>query len=339
MAKDYYDTLGVSRTATPDEIKAAYRKLARKYHPDVNKEAGAQKQFTEVQQAYDVLSDEQKRKLYDQFGTAAFESGGPAAGGRAGGPQRGPHYSWTNVGGPGGGPGFGVDMDEEDMSSVFDAIFGNRGSPFGGGGGGGGGSARSGRARAKPRQEPSEVRQDITVDFMTAAKGGVQKLRNSEEGGKSRSIEVTIPAGTEEGSQLRVRAGAGPGRDLILRVHVAGHELFRRGEGETAGKGLDLTLELPLTIAEATLGATVLVPTLDRPLELQVPPGTASGKKLRLRARGIHDAEGRQGDLYAVIKIVPPRGDGLTADQQRVLREIASESPGVRSGPGWPAST
>jgi curved DNA-binding protein len=339
MARDYYDTLGVSRTATPDEIRAAYRKLARKYHPDVNKDAGAPAKFTEVQQAYDVLSDEQKRKLYDQFGTAAFESGGPGAGGpNAGAQQRGPHYSWSNVGGPGGGPGFGVSMDEEDMSSVFDAIFGGRGgSPFGGGGGAGG-AARPGRTRARA-QQPAEVRQDVTIDFMTAAKGGVQKLRISEEGGKQRTIEVSIPAGSEEGSQLRVRAGAGPGRDLILRLHIAGHELFRRGEGESAGKGLDLTLDLPLTISEATLGATVLVPTLDRPLELQVPPGTASGKKLRLKARGIHDAEGRQGDLYAVIRIVPPRGDSLTADQQQVLREIGAETPGVRAGPGWPRST
>lgn len=336
MARDYYDTLGVSKAATPDEIKAAYRKLARKYHPDVNKEAGAQAKFTEVQQAYDVLSDEQKRKLYDQFGSAAFESGGPGAGGpHPGAAQRGPHYSWSNVGGPGGGPGFGVSMDEEDMSSVFDAIFGGRGgSPFGGGG-----AARPGRTRAKARQEPAEVRQDVTIDFMTAAKGGVQKLRISEEGGKQRTIEVSIPAGSEEGSQLRVRAGAGQGRDLILRLHIAGHELFRRGEGESAGKGLDLTLDLPLTISEATLGATVLVPTLDRPLELQVPPGTASGKKLRLKGRGINDAEGRQGDLYAVIRIVPPRGDSLTGDQQRVLREIGSETPGVRAGPGWPGST
>jgi curved DNA-binding protein len=333
MARDYYEILGVSRTATPEQIKAAYRKLARKYHPDVNKEPGAQQKFTEVQQAYDVLSDEQKRKLYDQFGTAAFEGGGPGPGHP--GHARTAHYSWSNVGGPGGGPGFGINLDDDDMSSVFEAIFGGRGSPFTGGGPG-----RAGRQRTRARTpEAVEVRQDITVDFMTAALGGTQRLRVTDEGGRARSIEVRIPRAAEEGSQLRIRDGAGNGRDLILRVHIAPHEIFRRGEGETAGKGLDLTLDLPLTIAEATLGATVLVPTLDRPVELQVPPGTASGKKLRLRARGIHDAEGRQGDLYAVVRIIPPKGDALTPEQQRILREIGANMTGVRSGPGWPSGS
>ncbi|HYE62256.1 MAG TPA: DnaJ C-terminal domain-containing protein [Phycisphaerales bacterium] len=351
MAKDYYDILGVGRGASADEIKSAYRKLARKYHPDVNKDAEAQKRFTEVQQAYDVLSDEQKRKLYDQFGAAAFESGGPgtAAGQqqrtRGGGGGGGAHYTWSNVGGPGGGPGFGFDPDTEDMSSIFESIFGGRGgSPFGGGGGGGGaaggGRTRS-RSRGGPGEEyarpaPDEVRQDVTIDFMTAAKGGVQKLRVTEDG-KSRTIEVSIPSGAEEGQQLRVRGGAG-GRDLILRLHIGTHELFRRGEGEQAGKGLDLTLELPLTIAEATLGATVSVPTLTGPVDLQVPPGTASGKKLRLRGRGIHDPQGRHGDLYTVIRIVPPKGGDLTPEQREVLAEIARVTPPVRRGDGWPAS-
>jgi DnaJ-class molecular chaperone len=341
---DYYQTLGVTKSATADEIKSAYRKLARKYHPDVNKEPSAQKKFTEVQQAYDVLSDDQKRKLYDQFGSAAFESGGP---GTAAGQQRpsgagagaGPHYSWSNVGGPGGGPGFGADFDVDDTSSIFEAIFGNRS-------GMGGGARPGGRSRARTRAgsaddfggpaEPSEVRQEITIDFMTAAKGGSQKLRVTDDG-KPRTIEVTIPAGTEENSQLRVRNAVG-GRDLILRLHVAPHELFRRGEGETAGKGLDLSLDLPLTIAEATLGASVAVPTLTSPIEISVPPGTPSGRKIRLRGKGIHDPQGRQGDLYAVIKIVPPKGDGLMEPQKDELRRIAANTPPVRTGPYWPTS-
>jgi DnaJ-class molecular chaperone len=178
------------------------------------------------------------------------------------------------------------------------------------------------------------VRQDVTIDFMTAAKGGTQKLRITEDG-KSRTIEVTIPSGAEEGSQMRVRGGAG-GRDVILRIHIAPHELFRRGEGENAGKGLDLLLELPLTIAEATLGAVVPVPTLTGPVELQIPPGTASGRKLRLKARGIHDPQGRHGDLYAVIKIVPPNGAELTQDQRDLLKEIAVSAHNVREGGGWP---
>jgi len=113
--------------------------------------------------------------------------------------------------------------------------------------------------------------------------------------------------------------------------------LFRRGAGESAGKGLDLTLDLPLTIAEATLGATVSVPTLTGPVELQVPPGTASGRKLRLRGRGIHDPEGRQGDLYAVIKIVPPNGAELTPEQRQMLGEVGAATPNVRQGGPWTA--
>src|SRR5215831_4746112 len=280
MARDYYEVLGVAKTASADEIRAAYRKLARKYHPDVNKAPEAQKKFTEMQHAYDVLSDEQKRKTYDQFGPAAFETGGAAsaAGRAAGGAGRGPHYTWTNVGGAGGqGYGFeGMDIDADDVGSVFEAIFGGRGgeTAFGGRGG------KAGRGRAKAADEDSEpeaVRADISVAFLTAARGGVEKVRIGD-GGKTRTVEVTIPAGTEEGTQMRVR-GVGAGqRDVILRVHVGSHPLLRRGEFTEVGKGLDLYLDLPLNVAEATVGATVPVPTLTGPVELQVPPGTPSGK-------------------------------------------------------------
>ncbi len=339
MAKDYYEILGVTKTATADEIKSAYRKLARKYHPDVNKDAGAQKKFTEVQHAYDILSEDSKRKLYDQFGSAAFEAGGPgtAAGqqqpGRARPGQQGGHYGWSNVGGPrSDDSGFGVDFTSDDAGSVFEAIFGGaegnrRGSPFGGNKG----RARGRAAYAEP--EPEEVRQDITVDFLLAARGGTQRVRVSE-GGKAKTIDVTIAPGTEEGAQLRIRGAAG-GRDLILRIRLGAHDVFRRGEGVDAGKGLDLSLDLPLTIAEATLGGVVPVPTLTGMVELHVPPGAASGKKLRLRARGIHDAQGRQGDLYANIKIIPPSADALSEEQRKALEAIAATSPSVRTGPTW----
>lgn len=339
MAKDYYDLLGVSKSASADDIKSSYRKLARKYHPDVNKEKGAQQKFTEVQHAYDILSDDGKRKLYDQFGAAAFESGGPgtAAGqqprGSRGAPGQG-HYSWSNVGGSPGAGGFGADFEMDDAGSVFDAIFGGRGgSPFGGGGGGGGRRAKA-RSRAGDDDEAGTARSEITVDFLTAARGGTQRLRVGE-GSKAKTIDVTIAAGTEDGAQLRVRNGTADGRDLILKVKVSPHELFRRGEGPDTGKGLDLTLDLPLTIAEATLGATVSVPTLSAPVETQVPPGTASGKKLRLRAKGIHDPQGRHGDLYAVIRIVPPKGDALTPQQRETLEDIAAVQPNPRSGAAW----
>jgi DnaJ-class molecular chaperone len=137
---------------------------------------------------------------------------------------------------------------------------------------------------------------------------------------------------------MRVR-GVGAGqRDVILRVHVGSHPLLRRGEFMEAGKGLDLYLDLPLTIAEATTGATVPVPTLTGPVELQVPPGTPSGKKLRLRGRGIHDPQGRQGDLYAVVKIVPPPGTELTDLEREELRKMAGRFLSPRTGPGWSGS-
>jgi len=354
-SRDYYEVLGVAKGASADEIRAGYRKLARQYHPDVNKAADATKRFTEVQQAYDVLSDDAKRKLYDQFGAAAFEAGPAPAGGRSDGNGRsGPHYSWGNVGAPGGsgkaGGGFnmnGVDLDAEDIGSVFEAIFGAGGAAGGGGGrdadlGGGrpaGRSPRSGRSGSRGRatridpEPPPDVRHEVRVDFTTVARGGVERLKLSD-GGKTQTIEVTIPQGIDDGAQLRVR-GAASGRDLILTVRVTPHPLLRRGALEETGKGLDLYLDLPLTIAEATLGAIVAVPTPDGSADLPIPPSTGSGRKLRLRAKGLRDAEGRQGDFYAVIKIVPPTGE-IGVEDAQILRRIAALGPAPRTGAGWP---
>lgn len=331
--RDYYEVLGVSKSATQDEIRKAYRKLARQYHPDVNKSADAQAKFTEVQTAYDVLSDEAKRRQYDQFGHAA-EGGGPA-GGRAGARQG--HYTWTNVGGA-GGPG--PDIDFEDIGSMFEAFFGARSQGFGGSGGPGPRAAgrRARAARATPA--PEEVHSELRIGFMTAARGGEERVRINRDG-QSRTIEVRIPKGIEEGAKLRIRnAGAGAGEaapDLILTVRIEPHPLFRRGEGTEAGKGLDLYLDLPLTIAEATLGASVEVPTLTGSVELTIPPGTASGSRLRMRGRGIEDARGRKGDLYAVVKIVPPDGRRLTDTERAALGKMVAASPNPRSGPWWPS--
>jgi curved DNA-binding protein len=181
------------------------------------------------------------------------------------------------------------------------------------------------------------VRHDIQIPFMTAAKGGVERVRLSD-GAKTRTIEVTIKAGTEEGTQLRVRGEGGGQRDLILRVHVLPHPLLRRGEHAETGKGLDLYLDLPLTMTEAALGAVVPVPTLSGPVELQVPPGTQSGKRLRLRSQGIHDPQGRQGDLYAVIKIVPLPPNDLTDEDRVALQRMGERQVSPRSGPGWGGS-
>lgn len=321
-AKDFYDILGIGRTASADEIKAAYRKLARTLHPDVNKAPDAAKRFAEVQEAYDVLADPEKRKLYDQYGHAGVKAG--AAGAAAGQP-------WGQTGG-----GMHYDLDPEDLGSMFDAFFGGRNS----GVGFGGGAARGGRTKARPSPRAAEHHHEISVSFLTAARGGTESLRISTDG-KSRTVDVKIPAGVPDGGQLRVRNSGSGDRsepDLILTVRVGAHEFFRRGEGAEAGKGLDIYLDLPLTIAEATLGAVVTVPTLSDSVQLSVPAGTASGKKLRLKGRGITDAQGRVGDLFAVVQIVPPSGT-LTQELREALTRICEKEPSPRAGRAQRAGT
>lgn len=326
MAKrDYYDVLGVSRSATADEIKKAHRKLALKFHPDRNKEADAAKKFAEIQEAYDVLSDETKRRNYDQFGHDAPNFAGAGRAPRGGG---GTHTSWA-------GPD-GTEFDAEDLSSMFETFFGGR-SGFGDTmrGGPGGGS----RGRAKP-QRRADLEHNVEIPFVLAATGGTHQLRVSRDG-QVKTIEVTIPAGINDGSQLRIRGAGQPATrgheatDLILTVKVQPHDVFWRGEGANAGKGLDVFLNLPLALGEAALGATVNVPTLSGDVELMIPAGTASGKKLRLKGKGIKASGGEVGDLYAIIQIVPPAPSGLTDGQRAVLEELAKSQPSPRLGPGW----
>jgi DnaJ-class molecular chaperone len=323
--RDLYDILGVSRTASADEIKSAYRKLARKFHPDVNKSADAAEKFKEVQDAYDTLSDPQKRRDYDQFGHAGAPRGGGSGGQR---------YTWSGAGQP------GAEVDMEDLSSVFETFFGGRGGDGGMGGFGGGASGPfSGRRPKASRRDttPPEVTHDLTIDFMTAVRGGTETIR-LDTGGQTKTIDVTIPKGVREGARLRVKgavtAGPGRARDLILTIHVGHHHLFRRGDTE-GGSSADLYLTLPLSISEATLGATVTVPTLDKPVDLTVPPGTPSGAKLRLRGKGVEEGT-TTGDLYAVVKIVPPDGRRLNDQDRAALTRIAADGPGVRAASGWP---
>ncbi|MBS0195862.1 MAG: DnaJ domain-containing protein [Planctomycetes bacterium] len=329
-SRDYYEVLGITKKATADEIRSAYRKLVRQYHPDVNKAPDAQKKFTEIQHAYDVLSDDKKRPLYDQFGPAAFETGSAQeAAQRAGSRGSGPHYSWSNVGGaPRGDPGF----DPDDLASVFESVFGGAGASAQWPGDTNSKSKRRGgrRPRTSAEATPEPVHRDLDVDFLTAARGGTQTLRLSE-GGAARTIELTIPRAIETGTQMRVRADARGGSDIVFTIRVQPHKFFRRGEFEHTGKGLDLYLDLPLTIAEATLGASVPVPTLDAQVEVTIPPGTPSGRKLRLRGKGLRGDKGQDGDLFVVVRIVPPTGATLSATEASVLRDIAS-----RGGPCRP---
>lgn len=334
--RDLYDVLGITRSASAEEIKSAYRKLARQYHPDVNKAKDASVKFNEVQEAYEVLSDAEKRKMYDQFGHAgvgaqAGHGSGPYSGQRwppsAGG--EGGTYTWSNIGGrpsgAGGSAGAGGDFD---MGSIFEEIFGGAGGSEGRSGG------RPFGARAKARSKNArgrDITHDITVDFLTAARGGTETLR-VDRGGSSQTIDVTIPAGIADGTKLRVRgagapsSGTGGAGDLILTVSVGSHPVFRRD-------GLDILLDLPLTIAEASLGKTLSVPTLAGRAEVTIPAGTSSGQKLRLRGQGIKTGGGETGDLYVVAKIVAPKSLG-DADKD-MLRKLGEKLPSPRSGPEW----
>lgn len=339
--RDYYDILGVGRGASADDIRSAYRKLARKYHPDVNKAPDAATKFAEVQAAYEALSDDAKRKLYDQFGEAGLKADGP---GSPGATPSGAPRGWP------GGPRAGqqVNLDMEDLGEVFDAI-------FGGGGSSGGANAKTRRSsgpRTRSRThpdsdlgdldtEPLHNMQEARVDFVTAAKGGTQTVRIQMDAGGVKSLEVKIPAGVEQGAQLRVKGilndSRGRAGDLVLAVHILPHELWRRGEFVDTGQGLDLFLDLPLSISEATLGATVDVPTLTGAVQVTIPPGTASGKKLRLRGMGIRTEDGRKGDLVAIIQVTPPTHAGTQATEleKDVLRRIAAMGPAPRAGAAW----
>ena len=312
--RDYYEVLAVPRTATDDEIKKAYRKLARQYHPDTNKDPGAQEKFVEIQEAYDTLSDPEKRRHYDQFGHA-----GPSAG----------------FGGSGGGPrprgGAQVDFDVEDLGSMFDSFFGGgRGgeSPFG--------------TRTSRRQQPKapDTRAAIEIDLATSVTGGSRSIEIKLPT-KTETVEVTIPPGITTGTKLRVRGigpadPARPGQrgDLILTVNITPHLLFRRGDPLKGEKPGDVYLDLPVTYAEAALGAEIRVPTpAGSTASMAIPPGSTSGKQLRLRGQGSRTSP--PGDLYLRLEIVPPPSGAITEESRRTLQSLSDATP-VRKGPGWP---
>jgi DnaJ-class molecular chaperone len=313
MARDYYETLGVARTATEDQIKSAYRKLARQYHPDRNpgdKEAAAK--FKDIQQAYDVLSEPAKRKQYDQFGPD-FERMAAAGAGGAGGAGFGGNGPFTfNFGG--GGPGAGG-MDPDMMQSIFEQMFG-----------GGGPAPRAGRARGRRSRAaapPQDVEQAISIDFLTAVHGGALEAQTLE----GKQVTIKIPAGIDDGKTLRVRGQGVNGGDLLVRVHVGPHPYFRRD-------GHDILLDLPLTIGEAVLGAKVDVPTLDGVVTLRVPPGTSSGQHLRVRGKGVPKPDGGRGDQLVEVKVVVPKSvDDKSRD---LIQEFARRNPHEpRAGLGW----
>ncbi len=300
---DYYEALGVSKTATADEIRKAYKKLSRKYHPDANKDKDAPERFKQVQEAFDVLGDAEKRQQYDRFGKAF--PGGQFPGG---GPQ-GQTFNWG--GGQAGGPDlsdlFGGQIDLEQIL----------GGAFGGGGG------RKQSRRAPRKGEDVEV--EVEIPFQTAVEGGKYEL-GLDRGGKHESLSVKIQAGVDTGSLVRLAgqghpgASGGPAGDLLMRIKVAPHPLFRR-------EGSNLLLDLPVTITEAALGAKVEVPTLSEgQVVVTIPAGTSSGAKLRLKGKGVLDRSTKdRGDQFVVIRIVVPKKPGERA--REILNELAEVEP------------
>jgi DnaJ-class molecular chaperone len=288
---DYYKILGISKTATADEIKKAYRKLALQYHPDRNKGKEAEGKFKEVTKAYEVLSDPQKKQTYDQFGAAAFEQGGPTGQGPfgAGGPfggfggQQGPfNYTYTNGGGAQGfdfgGAGF------SDPFEIFEQFFGG-GNPFG----------RAGQRRTTYQ---------LTISFMEAVEGVSKRV---ELAGKTQTIK--IPAGVDNGS--RIRFG-----DYDVVVEVTPDKRFRR-------EGYDIISDQEITFPQAVLGDTIEVETVQDSVKIKVPVGTQPETVIRLRGKGVKTIQGSgHGDHYIRIKIVIPKN--LSAHQKELLREFDS---------------
>jgi len=308
---DYYKVLGVSRSATPDEIRKAYRKLARENHPDVKKDdKQAAERFQQVQEAYDVLGNAEKRVQYDRFG-ANFQQ----AGRRPGGPGPGGQSRTWSTGG-----GQAPQFDFEDLFGGGGAV--DLEGLFGGGGG------RRGRT---PRPaKGADLEATVQVAFETAARGGSVDI-HLEQNGKAETLGVKIPAGVDTGSVIRLAGQGGPGRnggptgDLLLTVDVQPHRYFRR-------EGANLLLDVPITPSEAVLGAKVDVPTLSEgTVVLTVPPGTSSGMKLRLRGKGVLDPQTKQpGDQFIVLKIVVPRESSEPV--QTLYRQVAGTESSPRAG-------
>ncbi len=311
--RDLYEILGVPRTATADEIKKTYRRLAKKYHPDVNPgNKPAEEKFKEVTAAFEVLSDDKRRKLYDEFGADALRTGFDE--------KRADEYRrWKRQGAPPGGMPFDFgdfatvevgDMGSFDFGSIFGEIFGGRG-----------------RAGARGRRQPfptpgADAIGTVEVTLRDAVLGAERDVRID-----GRTLRVKIPPGVGDGSRIRLAGQGGPGQsggpagDLFLEVKLAPHPHLRR-------EGKDLFLDLPVTVPEAVSGAEVRLPTFEGPVSLRVPKGAQSGMRLRLRGKGLPDLKGGpRGDLYAVVQVVVPRTTDAVERAVRPLAELYEGDP------------
>jgi curved DNA-binding protein len=298
--KDYYQILGVPRGASADEIKKAYRRLARKYHPDVSKETGAEDKFKEVNEAHDVLSDPEKRAAYDQLGSY-----------RPGQEFRPPPDWGRQFGGGAGGFAAG-DMGGMDFGDLFSELFGM-------------GAGRSGRQGFAGSPHGRDVEAVVHVTLEEAYHGTERQLQLSAPGGQPRNVRVRIPAGAVSGRRLRVPGKGqasvhGPAGDLYLIIEVDPHALYRL-------EGKDLYLDTPVTPWEAALGTSLVVPTLAGNVRLKVPAGAKSGQKLRLPGKGMPSPDGA-GDGYVVLQIaLPPELSEAERDLYEQLRVASSHDP------------
>lgn len=295
--KDYYKVLGVERSASESDIKKAYRKLARKYHPDVSKEADAKEKFQEVSEAYETLRDKEKRAAYDSLGS----------GFRPGQDFRPPPDWFDRFGG-----GRSEDLGGVDLSELFESLgaFG-RATGFGRRGG----THRGGRTMAFPGED-YEVPVRLTLE--EAYRGAERSVQL-----EGRSFTARIPRGATDGQRLRLRGKGGPGvnggppGDLYLQIQLTPHPLFR-------ASGHDLDLDVPLAPWEAALGAQVEIPTMEGRVTVKVPPGSKAGQKLRLAGKGLPKPGGGAGDLYAVLEIAVPAD--LTEREKQLFEELRKAS-------------
>jgi DnaJ-class molecular chaperone len=316
--KNPYEVLGVARGADEDTIRKAYRKLARKHHPDVNPgDKAAEERFKAISEAYAILSNEEKRRAYDEFGDVSLESGFDAEAARRAREAFGQRFGGARAGG-GGGSG-GEEFAFGDLDDLLGDLFSRRGWA---------GGARGGRGGRGGLRGP-DMEAEVELDLREAARGGEHRFtitRTTADGAtRTEALTVRIPPGVADGGRIRIPGkggegiGGAPAGDLHATIRIRPDPVFRL-------EGRDLHLELPITVREAVLGAKVEVPTLEGRATLQVPPGTDSGKRLRLRGKGMpNPAGGPPGDLYAVIQIRVPRG--LSDDAQSKLEALAKFDP------------
>lgn len=323
--EDLYQALGVARDASDEAIKKAYRKLARKHHPDVNPgDKAAEDRFKTVSEAYSVLSDPDKRRAYDEFGEVSLEAGFDADKARRAREQFGARFGaggFPGFGGP--GPGGPEAFEESFAFGDIDDLLGDV-------------YARRGWSQAPGGQRPRrgvDVEATLELDLAECARGGEKRLtilRPAADGSpRSETVSVRIPAGVADGGRIRIPGKGGEGRnggppgDLHARIRIRPHPVFRL-------EGRNLLLEVPITVGEASLGAKVEIPILEGRATLSVPPGTDSGQRLRLKGKGLPDPRGGPaGDLYVTVQIRVPKG--LDAAGREALDALSKfDPPGLR---------